>query len=325
MIKLLPTRKEILESLKILGMAVLGGTLLAPLVRLLPLLGWDWYIFFNANHPVNNIYNPANPFFPYTRYIIQLFTWLPWRDSLAWLGGISMVSVALGVWKAGGRYLQIVLALFTPTLFMLLWIGHPDGLALLGVITGIVPLALIKPQVAVWSFFRNKGFAFWTGIFLALVFLIWPEWLTRVSAVSWDHSGSFGWHVTGWPMALLGVFLLLGSGNNFTRLMAAGCLLSPDLMPYHLVVLLPLFGIYKGWRLGLLWFTAWLLVIGVGLGGDWRYLNLAFPLAGYWLSLTPAGYLANLRQLLKELQSLPVAIRDTFKAILTGKGIQSGT
>ncbi len=47
----------------------------------------------------------------------------------------------------GGCYGSIVLTLLTPPLWFLLWIGHPDRLALLGLITGLITLALIETQM----------------------------------------------------------------------------------------------------------------------------------------------------------------------------------
>ncbi|MDD5368014.1 MAG: hypothetical protein PHQ40_02920 [Anaerolineaceae bacterium] len=76
---LIPGRRDVSKSARILGMAIIGGVLLSPLTARLPVLDWDWYFFFTAHHPTGNIYSPDSPFFPYTRYVIELLTWLPWR------------------------------------------------------------------------------------------------------------------------------------------------------------------------------------------------------------------------------------------------------
>jgi hypothetical protein len=298
-------------------MAILGGVLLTPLTARLPVLGWDWYFFFTAHHPIDNLYNPLSPFFPFTRYIIELLTWLPWRTSFAVLNGITLMSIALGCWQAGGRYLSIFLAILTPPVFYVMWVGHTEGLALLGVLSGIVPLALINPQVTLWNYLKDRPSAMWAGAFLALVLLIWPSWISHVSGTVWNHSASFGWHALGWPVLVLGLILLAGAGSNPWRLMAAGCMLSPDLMPYHLVVLLPSLGTIKGYRQLVLFAAIWLTVPGVGLGGSYRWLNLVFPLAAYGLNYSLKEYIEAIKLLIGQPNKMLDSMRGMFA--LTGE------
>lgn len=291
---ILPRRNDLTATLRLFLLVLVGGILLSPLMARLPVLGWDWYFFFTGHHPVINIDNPGSPFLPYTKWLLMTLTWLPWRNSLALLGGLTFMSVALGTWKYGGRYGSIALALLNPVPLFVLWVGHPDGLALLGMLTNIIPLALIKPQVTIWSFLRSRAHIFWLAVTLGLVFLIWPNWLSTPLGIHWDHSSSFGWQALGWPLLAVGVVLLAGAGSDPWRLMAAGCLLSPDLMPYHLVVLLPAIGRVKGWWKLVVWLAAWLVLLGMGLAGSFRFLNLLLPLFIYAALQTPRGYLETL-------------------------------
>jgi hypothetical protein len=286
----LPSRKDVLTSVRLFGYILFGGILLYPLFSRLPLLGWDWYFFFTAHHPTDNIYNPGNPFFPYTKYFIQLLTWMYWRDSLAILGGITYMAIALGTWAAGGKYGSIALALLNPLPLFLLWVGHPDGLALTGMLVGFIPLALIKPQITFWSFLRSKAQMFWVFLFLGLVILIWPNWMHGTFGSTWDHSASFGWQALGWPVLVLGFILLLGAGNDPWRLMAAGCFITPDLMPYHVIVLLPAIGKVQGKWKAVVWFCTWLVFVGTGAGGNVRFINLLLPLSIYLALQTPQLY-----------------------------------
>lgn len=287
---ILPKRKDILESTKLFGLILFGSVLLYPLMIRLPMLGWDWYRFFNSNHPTDNIFSPTSPFIPFTKYFIMLLTWMNWRDSLALLGGLTYMGIALGTWRNGGRFGSILLALLTPLPLIVLWVGHPDGLALVGYLTGFIPLALIKPQITFWGFLRSKAMFFWLVIVMCLVMLIWPNWLFAVFSSRWDHSASSGWQALGWPMLLFGGILILGAGDNPWRLMAAGCFLTPDIMPYHLVVLLPAIGRVRGGRKIAVWAGAWLVFLGLGMGGSYRYLNLLFPLSIYFSLQNPQGY-----------------------------------
>jgi len=190
----------------------------------------------------------------------------------------------------------VVLALATPPIWFLLWIGHPDALALLGLLTGFIPLALIKPQLTIWSLLRTRALACWTVVFLLLSLALWPWWPLSLRHATFTHPAVFGWTVTGWPIALIGIAMLAGAGSDPYRLMAAGCLLTPYLMPYNLALLLPAIGSSRGDRRIVLWATTWLLVLGVGLGGRARYLNLVFPIAAYCLTHSISGYRRNLAQ-----------------------------
>ncbi len=295
----LPTKTDFKNSIILFLMVLFGAILLYPLFVRLPLLGWDWYFFFNSYHPTDNINHPFSPFFPYTKIFVSLLTWLPWRDSLAILGGITYMSIALGAWKNGGKYASVLLAVTTPVSLFDLWVGHPDGLALLGFLMGFIPLAFVQPQITLWSYLRSKAWIFWAGITLAFVFILKPTWIhTLTGGAVWGHSASFGWHALGWPVLLLGILLTAGAGSNPWLLMSGGCMLSPDLMPYHLVVFLPAIGKVAGWKKILVWLAAWVVALGTGLGGPWRWLNLLLPLTIYFSLQTPRNYLDTIKNYL---------------------------
>jgi hypothetical protein len=207
-----------------------------------------------------------------------------------------------------------VLALTTPPLWFLLWIGHPDGLALLGMVTGLIPLALIKPQLTILPLLRTKPLAFWTVLILVLSLLLWPFWPVALRQATLTHEAAFGWVVTGWPIALVGVAMLAGAGSDPYRLMAAGFLISPYLMPYNLALLLPAIGISRGPKRILLWASTWLLVPGVGLGGQAKYLNLVFPIAAYCLTTSFRDYRQNVQALIRDLASLVARLQHGRQA-----------
>jgi hypothetical protein len=289
---ILPKWVDIRASLVLFAEILAGAIILFPLFSRLPFLGWDWYFFFNANHPTDNIFNPASPFLPYTKYFIALLTWMNWRDSLAILGGMTYMAIALGTWKNGGKYASIVLALTTPIPFFDLWVGHPDGLALIGLLSGLIPLALTQPQITLWGFLRSKAWIFWLGVCIIFVFVLRPNYLSVFSAGGngWGHPASFGWHALGLPVLIIGLALIAGAGQNLWLLMSAGCMISPDLMPYHLLILLPAIGKISPRKKAVVWVAAWLVAVGIGLGGPWRWINLLFPLSVYFSLQTWQGY-----------------------------------
>lgn len=278
-------------------MILVGALVLSPLVAKLPMLGWDWYFFFNLHNPQHNLLAPSSAYPPYSPMIIRLLTWMDWRVSLTLLHSLTLVTFAIATWQNGGRYGSIFLALLTPPVWYLLWIGHPDGLALLGFLIGFPPLALIKPQLTFFGLVSNKKLFAWTIVFLFITFILWPFWPLRMRLASFDHPTVFGWANTGVIVLLLGVLMLLGAGNSPYRLIASGLLISPYLTPYNLAILVPVFGQLQGWRKMIVWLFAWLTVFGVGLDGAWKIINLLYPVSAYCLSLSVPEYISNVKTL----------------------------
>ncbi len=288
-----------------------GSLILFPIVSKAPLLGWDWYYFYNANNPVFNLYTSQSAYPPFTHYFIELFTGMDWRVSLGWLNSITLFTVALATWKNGGKYKEIALALSAPPLWFLMWVGHPEGLVLLGVITGIVPLILIKPVISLFSIFSSRKLFAWTALFFVISLIIWPGWIFAFQSASFGHEAAFGWADMGWPLLILGCILLPGAGKNSYRLMAAGCFITPFLMPYHLALLTPAMGKARGWRLVLLWLSSWCVFLGTGLQGYGHLVSFAFPLTVYLTSGSLSTYWMNLRALINE-------VRDAFLFLKPG-------
>lgn len=291
----IPDKTSFQEGIKLFFLIVLGGAVLSPLVSQLPMLGWDWFYFFNGHNLAYNIASPSSAYPPFARVFLNLLTWMDWRQSLAVLNSITLVTIALATWQCGGRYGSIGLALLTPPVYFLLWIGHPDGLMLLGAVTGFIPLVLIKPQVVGWSLLKSRSSIFWTVVLMATTLMIWGLWPLNMLKAPMTHEAAFGWAVTGWPIAVLGLVLLIGAGSDMYRLMATGCLMSPHLMPYHLAVLVPAIGKVRGYRQILIWASSFLLILGLGLDGWAKYLNFVFPITIYCLTHTFANYKANVR------------------------------
>lgn len=278
----MPSRAAVIDSLRSLAMILGGALLLSPLVGVLPLFGFDWFMFFNCGNPTHCLNSNLSTYPPFANLFLQLLTWMYWRHSLSILNAITLISIAIGTWKQGGRYGSVLLAILTAPVAFLLWIGHPDSIALMGVVTGIIPFTLVKPPVAIWSIFSNRKLVFWTGMILLASVIIWPMWFMNMGMTYPTKDPAFGWPRTGWPILILGLVLLVGAGNNPFRLMAAGTMITPYLLPYHLAILAPGIGAAKGYRKILIWVTALLVALGTGLGGLWNLLNFLYPLAVYF-------------------------------------------
>jgi hypothetical protein len=296
-----PTKEGFFHAIKDFCFILIGGLLLSPLVGKLPMLGIDWYLFFTSHDPYFNI-TTANAYPPFTKYFIILLTNLNWRISLGLINSLVLVSIALLTYKGQKKFLPIILALVNFPVFTLFWAGQIDGLTLLGIASGFIPLILIKPQVAIWSVFQNKRWFLWTVFLIIISLIIWPLWPEKnLGSAIYVQPLEFGWYIMGWPIALLGILLLIGAGNDPFRLMAAGCLVSPYLMPYHMAILVPIIGRAKGYRPFFIWAASWLMLLAIGLGGYYRYLNFVFPLTGYWLTQNFYDYWVNVKNLWQQI------------------------
>ena len=301
----IPTQHNLVEFMKFSTMVFTGALLFYPFFLQAPFLGWDWFFFFNLNNPDYNLLSPASAYPPYTRFFIQCLTWLDWRQSLAFLNALTVMAVVLATWKNGGRFFSVLLVLLSPPIWMLMWIGHVEGIVLFGLVSNFIPLALIKPQLTIWGLLNSPHRMIWTILFLGITLILWPMWPLRMVGATMTHEAAFGWAVTGWPILILGILLILGAGTNQYRLIAAGLLISPYLMPYNLVILLPVIGQVRGYRKVIIWAATWCLMFGTGVGGWAKYLNLAFPIAAFFLSLSFSEYIDNVKALVRRLKFFP--------------------
>ncbi len=267
-----------------LGLVILGGVLLTPLVYQLPLPGLDWYEQFYLG--VLNMYPP---------WMIPLFypfRLIDWRWSFAFIDSLTLVGVALiTAWQAEeirwGGLKAALLALVNPPLWYLLWTGQIDGLILISLLAlpWSIPFLLLRPQIFGWVLITRKKWTFGMALCLLISIIVWGWWIKdafMLSAVSIAHPTSMGWATLGWPIFILGIFLFLMSGGGFWQLLSAGFIASPYVQPYHMVLLYPALGRVTGWKRWVLW--GWIWVVGAvpGFWGWTRYVALGFPLAVWW-------------------------------------------
>lgn len=282
------------RALAALGV-VIGGALLIPLVMQLPLLAWDWQVCFEARDsllaPAGNCYDQYPP---WTYWTLRPWTILPWRIGLAFQLGILLMAVAVSVSRGAHRWVEaMLLALLTPPVWMLMWLGQTDGLAMWGLM--FFPLgmlwALTKPNITVWAIFARWQWVVWAAAMGAVSLLIWGWWPGRLLAargMCQTHPSAMGWGNVGWPILVLGLLLFPFSGRNPLRLMAAGVMLMPFVMPYHFLMLLPALGKVHGWRRWLLWLLAWTTVVPAT-GSAAKCVAFSFPIA-VWITVSPRPF-----------------------------------
>lgn len=282
-----PLRRRILAALAVLA----GGAILTPLIMQLPLLGHDWQVCFGATGSVLTTETDClNQYPPWTYWILLPWTILPWRVGLSFQLGMLLMGVAITTAQSAFRYGEaVVLALLTPPIFWLLWLGQIEGLAMWGLMFlpfGIL-WALTKPNITVWVLFARRQWLVLAAVVGVVSVLIWGWWPgVLLEARRWcpQHPAAMGWAAMGWPVFLLGLVLFPFSGPDPLRLMASGVLLTPFFMPYHYVMLLPALGKVRGLRRWILWLLVWTTAAVVAFGGWTKYLALSFPVAVWMLS-----------------------------------------
>ena len=271
---------------KFLAFVVLGSGLLTPLVYQLPLLGYDWFRLFYAGF--------LDQYPPWMDPLLAPFRLLPPRWSLALVSSLSLVSVAATTfrqsqWGRADGLFAALLALLSPLVWYLLWDGQIDGLVLLGLffLPWSIPLVLLRPQIIGWVLITRKKWAFGMALWLAASFLIWGQWISQsyaLSAGSVAHPTAMGWNTLGWPILLVGLWMIFSSKGDPWRILAGAFLASPYVQPYHMTMLLPALGRVRGWRRLLLWLGAWVVGAVPGFLGITKYLALSFPIM-IWLFL----------------------------------------
>ncbi len=265
---------------KFAGLVILGSLLLTPLVRQLPLLGFDWFRLFYAGN--------LDQYPPWMDPLFAPFRLMPADWSLALIASLTLVTVAAVTFRQSERgrldgSVAVLMALLTPPLWYLLWDGQIDGLVLLAflILPWSTPIVLLRPQITAWLMLSRRTWTVAMVFWLAASLILWGPWIFNsltLSQGSVAHPTSMGWATLGWPILLVGLAMLLTSRGNVWRILAASFLASPYVQPYHFAMLLPALGRVHGWQRLALWLAVWLVGAVPGFLGVSKYLALAFPM-----------------------------------------------
>jgi hypothetical protein len=232
---LFPRQRVFSRSLTLLqsaGLFLVLFLLFLPLGFLLPANGFfafDWLHFFGQG----NI--PA--FYPpWTIYVVRVLSW----PSLV---SLTLASFALAAFLRSSHPLSMALAFLTLPLLWTVFLGQVDGLVLLGVLglPFLAPLVLLKPQVSIFAFAARRSYLAALLVVLLLSFLLWGFWPRQVFSVWVVHQE--GRYVDDISLGLYGLLiaipLLWLSRGDVDMLMLAGSFVSPYLLPYNLIVVMP--------------------------------------------------------------------------------------
>lgn len=256
--------------------------MLAPLTYHPPTLGYDWLRCFRE--PGNHCGQV-----PWVAGTTEFLAQGDWRSEMAVLNGLTIVTVAVATAREVGstrdRLLAAGMAILSPPVILLVWVGQIDALGVLGLLLmpwGI-PLLLMKPQVLGWAMISRRRWMLITCVFLAASLLIWGWWppgvVSPLGPSRTESPIDMGWAKAGWHILVLGLIMLMFTNRDPHRLLAVGAFLAPYLQPYHLAVLLPALGRARGWHRWLLWAAAWITGLATAI---WVYYFLTVPNFNIW-------------------------------------------
>jgi hypothetical protein len=276
---------------------IVGGLLIAPLLTNAPFPGFDWVVSFSQR--INDVDYP-----PWVCLMLRPLTALPPRTGLVIIQGLALSSVSLLTYRIARRtfpdnrlpaVIGVILVLASPYPWMLFWTGQIEAVVIIGMMAMpfSIPLLFAKPNLGPWVVFRSRRDILWTIGFVLVSFVIWGLWpvdqFHNMVIGRTHHVAAIGWRNLHPSIGLLGILLFLLTDRDQWRLMAAGSLIMPYVMPYHYFMLLPSIGRVGGWRQVLLWLVS--SVVGI-IGPNYRTvemkaLELLFPIL-VWVLLAPS-------------------------------------
>lgn len=146
--------------------------------------------------------------------------------------------------------------------------------------------------MAVWPMLGSRRNTIWLIGFILLSLVLFPLWpLDLLSSavntrIASRHPLAMGWSDTTPLIIPLAALMLLFTNRDHYRLMAAGVLLSPFIMPYHFYLLLPALGRVRGYRKIGLWLATLMIIPAYTVGGFGKVLGYLHPVL-LWVLLAP--------------------------------------
>jgi hypothetical protein len=304
---------------------LVGGGVCALLVYRAPFLGHDWMVAF-ASEVVDAQYPP------WVTLLLRPLTSLPPRTGLAIVNGLTLSSVSVLAYRYGRHtfpetrapaILALIFALLNPIPWMLLWLGQIEAMVTVGltVLPIGIPLLFAKPHMGPWAALGSRRDLLCMILLLVISLGIWGLWprsvLAHVYTHRIPHPTSIGWRTIHPILGLIGVVLLLATPRDPLRLIAAGTLISPFVMPYHYYILLPALGRTRGYRQLALWLISWTTIAAVGIQTvAVKAIAATFPGLVWVLlarELRPSALLANPDILVNRIRSTFGTVQGWFE------------
>lgn len=238
-------------------------------------VGFDWVHFWGQGS--------VPPFYPpWTGIIISLLSWPT-------LVGTTLAAVTTATILRARHPISVISALLALPLFWTTFLGQLEGIVVLGLLglPWLTPLALVKPQISIFAFGAKRSYVLAFVIFLSLSILVWGLWpLRTLSTNVYYAEGRYAQDIS---LGLWGAFIALPllwlSRGDMDMLMVGGAFMTPHLIPYNLLLVVPAIARLKpvpaliactlswlpfsaNWLGEWGWWLGWLFII-------WLWVNLA--------------------------------------------------
>lgn len=297
-------------------LAIIVGTVLyvVPLSRM-GFLGMDWLVYFTVEQ-FGSIVQRPNPVYPpwVIPVMLRPLTTLPPYVGLAILNAITLSTLTVLTFRYARHahpenrlpaLTGVLLAILNPLPWMVFWLGQVDMLTLLGLVAMPfgMPLLLAKLNIGAWAVLGSRRDMLWAvgwGILSLLIWGLWPLTSLQYSVpadASNPHPSLMGWQTMTPLILVVGLLLLLLSNRDPLRLIAAGMFISPYVMPYHFLVLLPALGRLTPFKQIVLWPLTIVLVFATAVDDKTiKLMAYGFPLLIWALtapSLKPRALMAD--------------------------------
>lgn len=238
------------------------------------LVGFDWVNFWGQRR--------VPPFYPpWTEAVIKLLSWPA-------LVGITLASVATSAIARARHMLSVTVVFFTLPVLWTVFLGQLEGLVVLGLLglPWLTPLALVKPQVSIFAFGAKKSFLVALFVFLLISVVIWGFWPSRT--LNTNQYYEEGRYVDDISLGLWGAFiaipLFFASRGDMDMLMLAGVFMTPHLIPYNLLPVVPAIARLKPGSAIIALILSWLPFSANWIGNNGWWLGWIFVL-WLWTSL----------------------------------------
>jgi hypothetical protein len=227
--------------------------------------GFDWQVFFGAGR--------APSFFvPWVHWILPFLNW-------SLVVALTLIALGWATWQRKGSLPTLFFVLTSLPTMWTLFLGQLDGLALLGLLIMPLgaPLALLKPQLTTFAMLKNRQWFIAAAILGIISVVIWGGWplnLIARAGSEWKEIQPQDISLFPWSIPFVLPMLWLSRGDE-DMLMSAGSLVTPLLVPYHFIVILPgLARLSLGWQFAL-WILSWMPLSANWIGPiGWRFGNV---------------------------------------------------
>jgi hypothetical protein len=241
--------------------------------------GFDWVNFWDKG-----IIPPFYP--PWTPVITHVLNW-------PGLIGLTLAATAVATIMRSVHPVSALLAFLSLPVFWTVFLGQLDGIALLGLLAlpVLAPLALIKPQITAFAFLAKKSYLIILILILVLSLIIWGPWpLRMLNANSYYAEGRYEQDISVglWGIAIA-LPLMWFSRGDIDMLMAAGAFVSPHLIFYNLLPVVPAVARLKPARAVVALIFSWLPLSANWLGPRGWWLGWLF-IGWLWISLYADRY-----------------------------------